>query len=137
MPTASQLKDYAARVNEEFDAFVVPLANAFRADFKPHLDRLTALIERLRIPGVVVGVGAQLSIDGGLTTGIEDSVEAFMRAVLERSASIGVRGDVTEKYLDHLGFEESGRIGEVEASLPKAGFALRVVPVELHAYIYA
>ena len=49
------------RANSEFDVFVVPMANAFRADFVDSLDRLTDFIERLTIPVVVVGVGAQSS----------------------------------------------------------------------------
>ena len=40
-----------ARVNEEFDAYVVPLANAFRPDFAPRLANLTSLIERAHHSG--------------------------------------------------------------------------------------
>ncbi|AGS69543.1 hypothetical protein [Streptomyces collinus] len=52
----------AARINAEFDAFVVPLANAFRPSFENALKRLTRLITRLRIPVVVLGVGAQTGV---------------------------------------------------------------------------
>ena len=47
------------RINEEFDAFVIPLANAFRPSFSDKLRRLTRLIRQLQMPVVVVGVGAQ------------------------------------------------------------------------------
>src|SRR3954468_2221973 len=40
----------AERINEQFDRFVVPLANAFRPTFERHLVHLTSLIEKLDIP---------------------------------------------------------------------------------------
>jgi len=103
----------AGRINEEFDAFVIPLANAFRPSFEPQLKRLTRLVEKLRIPVVVVGVGAQagLGYNAARLKGIEPAVRAFVSAVLDRSASIGVRGEFTEKYLNDLGFRDVEVIG--------------------------
>ncbi|MGW1954734.1 polysaccharide pyruvyl transferase family protein [Streptomyces sp. NPDC001920] len=103
----------AARINEEYDAFVVPLANAFRPSFEAQLKRLTRLITRLRIPVVVVGVGAQagLGYDAARLAGIEPAVREFVSAVLDRSASIGVRGEFTEQYLKNLGFRDVEVIG--------------------------
>ncbi|MFE9018787.1 polysaccharide pyruvyl transferase family protein [Streptomyces sp. NPDC007808] len=103
----------AARINEEYDAFVVPLANAFRPSFEAQLKRLTRLITKLRIPVVVVGVGAQagLGYDATRLAGIEPAVRAFVSAVLDRSASIGVRGEFTEQYLKGLGFRDVEVIG--------------------------
>ncbi|HZJ48367.1 MAG TPA: polysaccharide pyruvyl transferase family protein, partial [Acidimicrobiia bacterium] len=49
----------APQINAEFSAFAIPLANAFRPGFADALDRLSELIEKLTIPVVVVGVGAQ------------------------------------------------------------------------------
>jgi hypothetical protein len=97
-------------VNAEFDAFVVPLANAFRPDFVHRLDRLTALIEQLTIPVVVIGVGVQTDVAGDLGPlgEIDGPVRAFVSAVLERSASIGVRGEITKEYLQGLGLPEDG-----------------------------
>jgi hypothetical protein len=37
------------RINEEFDAFVIPLANAFRPSFSNQLRRLTRLIGQLHL----------------------------------------------------------------------------------------
>ncbi len=54
-------------INERHDVYVIPLANAFRASFEPHLIALTRLIERLRIPVVVLGVGAQSNLVTKLT----------------------------------------------------------------------
>jgi Polysaccharide pyruvyl transferase len=96
----------AAEINEQYDVFVVPLANAFRLAFHASLDRLSTLIEQLTIPVVVFGVGAQTS-DDYATDGLkpmEASVKRFVSAVLDRSASIGVRGELTARYLTDLGF---------------------------------
>ncbi|MDH6701086.1 polysaccharide pyruvyl transferase family protein [Streptomyces griseoviridis] len=103
----------AGRINEEYDVFVVPLANAFRPSFEPQLKRLTRLISRLRIPVVVVGVGAQagLNYNPARLKPMEASVRAFVSAVLDRSASIGVRGEFTETYLKGLGFQDVDVIG--------------------------
>ncbi len=108
-------KDVAAahRINEEFDAFVVPLANAFRPSFERQLKVLTRLISRLRIPVVVLGVGAQagLNYNAERLAPIAPTVKEFVSAVLDRSASIGVRGEFTEQYLKDLGFRDVEVIG--------------------------
>ena len=49
----------AGDVNERYDIYVIPLANAFRLSFEPQLIQMTQLIRRLRIPVVVLGVGAE------------------------------------------------------------------------------
>jgi hypothetical protein len=116
----------AAAINEQYDAFVVPLANAFRLSFQAHLDRMSELIERLTIPVVVTGVGAQGTIDYKVDklAPIADSVKRFVSAVLDRSASIGVRGELTHDYLKGLGFSDVEVIGC--PSLFMYGEALRV-----------
>lgn len=103
----------ADRINAEYDAFVVPLANAFRPSFQDNLIKLTALIEKIRIPVIVFGVGAQtdLNYDLARLEPINDTVRRFARAVLERSPSIGVRGELTQEYLHRLGFSDIDVIG--------------------------
>jgi hypothetical protein len=103
----------ARQINEEYDVFVVPLANAFRPSFRGALDRLSDLIEQLTIPVVVLGVGAQTSetYNTQRLDPIKASVKRFVRAVLDRSASIGVRGELTASYLKDLGFSEVDIIG--------------------------
>lgn len=103
----------AAWINERHDVYVIPLANAFRASFEPHLIAMTRLIERLRIPVVVLGVGAQSNLDYELDgmRPIERSVRAFVRAVLDKSPTIGVRGEFSQLYLHSLGFREVEVIG--------------------------
>ncbi|WP_405694897.1 polysaccharide pyruvyl transferase family protein [Streptomyces sp. NBC_01185] len=103
----------ADRINEEFDAFVVPLANAFRPTFERPLKRMTQLIKKLRIPVVVLGVGAQadLKYDAARLKPMEPTVREFVTEVLNRSASIGVRGEFTEQYLKNMGFRDVEVIG--------------------------
>lgn len=103
----------ADRVNEEYDAVVLPFANAFRPEFVRSLERWTAFIRRLRIPVTVLGVGAQSDLDYDLATlaPVEAPVKAFVSAVLDRSPSIGVRGDFSNEYLRSLGFGAVTTIG--------------------------
>jgi hypothetical protein len=100
-PTA----ETAARINDEYDAFVIPLANAFRRTFQPELRRLTELVRGLDIPVVVVGGGAQTTPSATeLPPEVREDTAAFLGAVLDRSARIGVRGDITRRCLAALGF---------------------------------
>lgn len=100
-------------INERFDVLVLPFANALRKKFEPKLLRYTKLIEKLKIPVVIAGIGAQTSIDGDLDElrPVDGSVTRFMRAVLERSGTVGVRGEFTETYLNSLGFRDVEVIG--------------------------
>ncbi len=102
-----RLTDLSAdAINESYDAVVIPLANAFRASFVTELRRMTSVIQRLTVPVVVLGVGAQANLGADQRPGgdIDVDVRAFVAAVLDRSASIGVRGEVTASYLAGLGF---------------------------------
>ena len=103
----------AAWINENFDAFVIPLANAFRPSFKEALQRLTKLISKLDIPVIVLGVGAQFALNNDFSRlkDMEGEVKNFMNAVLDRSASVGVRGEVTKNYLASLGYSNVEIIG--------------------------
>ncbi|MFF4077804.1 polysaccharide pyruvyl transferase family protein [Streptomyces sp. NPDC087218] len=103
----------AGRINEEYDVFVVPLANAFRPSFERQLERLTQLISKLKIPVVVPGVGAQTGVtySADRLKPMQPTVYAFVSAVLEHSASIGVRGEFTERYLRDMGFRDVDVIG--------------------------
>ena len=95
--------------NENFDMFVIPLANAFRISFKKSLDKHTEFIKKLNIPVLVLGVGVQAEIecnDFSHLEVIKESVKNFCDAVLEKSKSIGVRGACTKKYLLSLGYKE-------------------------------
>lgn len=94
-----------AEVNETADVLVVPLANAFRNSLIDGVDQMAQLFERVKVPIVVLGVGAQAPMDGEVKSpDLDRVVKRFMRAVLDHSPSIGVRGELTAKYLAGLGF---------------------------------
>jgi len=111
-------------INSECDHLVLPLSSSFRLQMLKNLGLWADLIERLTIPVTVVGIGAQLRLadvaaDSYLpsrVTGVtapaelvaehEAAARRFVRAVLERSSSIGVRGEVSKRYLQYLGFDE-------------------------------
>jgi len=108
LKTSGLAKSRAAEINDRYDHVVIPLANAFRAGYLDTLDALSALIERLTIPVTVLGVGAQASLEGAYRRGDEvaESARRFVRAVVEHSPSIGVRGDFTGQYVRALGFSD-------------------------------
>lgn len=94
--------------NEEYDYFVIPLANAFRKSFLLELINLTSIVKRLKIPCIVIGVGVQAGT-GGMSESppeLDRRVKQFMREVLKKSAWVGVRGEFTAEYLRRLGFVE-------------------------------
>jgi hypothetical protein len=94
------------RIDEAYDHVVIPLANAFRSSFVEQLTRLTELIERLTVPVTILGVGAQARLSGayGGSGKVDPIARRFVRAVLDRGPSIGVRGERTREYLRGLGF---------------------------------
>lgn len=98
----------AKYINENYDCFVIPLANAFRISFMKPLEKLTKLIKKLKIPCIVVGVGLQTSNnpDAKKEYKFDKVVKKFVKEVLKKSEQIGVRGEFTKKYLLNLGFDE-------------------------------
>lgn len=98
-----------ARINNNFDAYVLPLSNALRPGFSASLENLTAVIEQLTIPVIVACVGGNvLSGDSGqLRSGVREVSYRFVRAILDHSAAIGVRGEITRTALLKLGFHDS------------------------------
>ncbi|MBC2175179.1 pyruvyl-transferase [Listeria booriae] len=98
----------AESINENYDLYVVPLADAFRDDFRQTLRNYTELIRRLKIPVIVTGVGLRANYEPQLEEGFsfDEDVTNFVKAVLEKSAQIGVRGQITADYLKKLGFNE-------------------------------
>lgn len=98
----------ADEINEKYDYYVIPLADAFRQDFVPSLRRFTQLIKKLKIPVIVIGVGLRAPFEPKLNEGFpfDEDVKAFVSAVLEKSPMLGLRGEITSEYLTKLGFRE-------------------------------
>ncbi len=95
----------AAEINEKYDVFVVPLANAFRKSFIPQLDKMTELVKGLNIPVIVAGVGVQATLDYNTDDlkPYSKNIYNFVSAVLDKSHSIGVRGECTYNFLVKIG----------------------------------
>ena len=128
--TLDDASDWIAKANRRFDRYVVPMSNAFRYGFSQGLERMTTIVRGLDMPVTVVGVGAQTTADAA-EAGNDDFrmgktgsawapsasdverhdgvVRNFVEAVLEKSATIGVRGEVTKRYLESIGID-GGRV---------------------------
>ncbi|NBJ68824.1 MULTISPECIES: polysaccharide pyruvyl transferase family protein [Clostridia] len=102
------LPEDADEINDKYDGLIIPFADAFREGFASALRKYTKLIKKLRIPVVVIGVGLRAPFEPKLDEGFpfDEDVKEFVRAVLEKSNMIGVRGEITARYLSRLGFRE-------------------------------
>ena len=96
----------ARMINESCDSVVIPLADAFRSSFEGGLNSLTKLVKAVRVPCTVVGVGlrAPLGVTSFQDFPFNGKVKQFLSAVLDKSALVGVRGEITAEYLKTLGF---------------------------------
>jgi hypothetical protein len=101
------------KINANFDAVYLTFANAFRTTFRSALKNWTAVIKKINIPVVIVGVGAQCATDNPMVEleEINADVRDLCAAVLEKSESIGVRGEFTANYLNDLGIKNVDIIG--------------------------
>lgn len=98
----------ATEINNKYDAYIIPLADAFREAFVKELKDYTKLFKKLTIPVIIIGVGLRAPFEPNLEEGFpfDKEVKEFVKAVLERSTIIGVRGQITADYLSSLGFKE-------------------------------
>lgn len=93
-------------INSRYDYLVLPFANAFRVSFIEELKKTTKLVKRLKIPCIVVGVGAQAEIGKTIKNAeLEKAVKDFMKAILDKSSIVGLRGEFTADYLSKIGFQ--------------------------------
>ena len=93
---------YASFVNETYDYFLIPLANAFKVTNHDELTIIAGFVKKLRIPCCIIGVGIQRALTGGRFSKIYPhcaEAKAMVAAVLEKSPMIGVRGELTGEQL--------------------------------------
>lgn len=109
----STLLPITDRLNDEGRHVVIPLANAFRRGYLRELGLLTEAIEKLTVPVTILGVGGQFGLIGPPRSApdVDEAARRFLRAVLERGPSIGVRGERTAAWLHRLGFDDVDVIG--------------------------
>ncbi|RYY78801.1 MAG: polysaccharide pyruvyl transferase family protein [Moraxellaceae bacterium] len=99
-------------INNNYDHFVVPLANAFRPSYEKNLKKLTEFIKMLDIPVTIVGVGAQTDSEFNFDNlnKINSTVKEFLSVVFDKGSSIGVRGEGTKAYIEELGFYNKAEV---------------------------
>lgn len=88
-------------INETCAACVLPFADHFRDSRIGLLNRHVGLIRKLKIPVVVPCIGVR---DGEVTQRTDVAAKRFVSAILDKSARIGLRGEMTARYLERLGF---------------------------------
>ena len=96
------------KINSTYDAYILPLADAFRPGFTKQLKSLSAAVRKFRIPVVVIGIAVRTDYEPDFTRGFEfdEAAAEFVKAVRGTGTVLGVRGSITAKYLSKLGFRE-------------------------------
>ena len=124
----------AERLNAEFDHVVLPLGTAIGPLAGERLDALAEAVEALRVPVTVIGLGARLPVSGSAErlAPVRPAVVRLLRAVLDRSSSVGVAGELTARYLRGLGFRDVEAVGDPSLLFREPPSALRV-PARLTA----
>ena len=98
--------EHIRQINENYECLVLPFANAFRVNFIYELEAVTKLVEQLKIPCIIVGVGAQAGLNKDVNSPeLDAAVTKLMKAVLKKSNKVGLRGEFTAEYLKKLGFQ--------------------------------
>jgi hypothetical protein len=87
-------------LNNRLDSLIIPAANWLSpvVDFSALAD----LIERLKIPTILIGLGAQNDNFSGEIS-VPEGTWRFIQGISERSAAISVRGEYTKKLLGERG----------------------------------
>lgn len=95
-------------VNEQYDMYILPMANDFGGHFANEMKKITKFIKQLKIPVVVVGIGGAFSEkpDFSGTRPFDKTSREFINTVLDKSSKLGLRGEITGDYLKALGYVE-------------------------------
>lgn len=88
------------RVNREFDGIVIPAANWLGQG--PKMRQLIDSLEKVEIPVIVIGLGAQAPHTGHDMVLSDDDL-ALLKVFADRSHSIGVRGPYTAEIIKNTG----------------------------------
>ncbi len=96
-------------IREHFDALVIPAANFIFRSFD--FGYLANLIEKVDLPVLVAGLGAQASRDGFDIKQIPEGTIRFVKAAAERCNSIAVRGAFSAEVISEMGVKEIRVLG--------------------------
>jgi len=96
-------------INEKYDAYICPLADAFRDDFNGKLGNYARFFSKLKIPVYVIGMGLRAPSFDDITNlkfVFDENAKKFVKAVTNKGSMLGLRGEITGSYLHKLGFTE-------------------------------
>ena len=93
-------------VNNNYDCCVLPAANWLSIYFYKILPNFTYVIRRLKIPVIVIGLGAQIpkNTDINLVKTIKKEASDFLAAINNKNTIVGLRGEKTAEIFEQLGF---------------------------------
>jgi len=96
-------------INDNFDALILAEADLFNENYRYRFEYYNNFIKKIKIPTIMIGVGASTTLNYDLLKGsfIDSDIKKLVSSILDRSESIGLRGEFTKEYLIHLGFKES------------------------------
>lgn len=97
------------RINEEYDAYICPLADAFRKEFTFKLVKYAYFFNRLKIPCYVIGMGLREDMTDDTEAHLfsypfDNEAKEFIKAVRKKGTILGLRGEMTGEYFKQLGF---------------------------------
>ncbi|WP_226583469.1 polysaccharide pyruvyl transferase family protein [Acuticoccus sediminis] len=98
-----------APVREMADVLVIPAANQINP--KWDLGAWADFVERVELPCVVLGLGAQAAIDSNPALDLSAGTLRFLHALRERATTIGVRGEFTRRVLELQGVTNTAITG--------------------------
>lgn len=93
----------AEEINQNYDMVVDPEANLFNMAYIQKMESRSFLIEKLKIPFYVVGIGIQADKwEQGkeLAKVIKNPAQRFIYAVYSTGGEIGTRGYITKEWMD-------------------------------------
>ncbi len=92
-------------VRENADVLIFPAAN----QVNPHWDltEWAEFIEAVNLPCAVIGLGAQSEIGASVGMNLKPGTMRFIKAIADRSGTMGVRGQFTKDVLGQLGIQNT------------------------------
>jgi Polysaccharide pyruvyl transferase len=102
-------KEQAAHVEQINQLDYVFLRGSNYINTSGKWDGFTALLEKTNVPIIAFGIGLQAPDNA--TEFVNESTKRFLQLISDRSASIGVRGELSQKALASIGIKNSRIFG--------------------------